>query len=206
MDLIKRTIIRQRESGFSQHFDFTTYSIIFAKPPIGKEMTNFQKLLKYLRWIFIMGIPEKTDGYESCSAVRTPQPKSIEPLMGEENELAQLLQGVNYRGYSKFQHEMVEAHLLKNDKKALAVEVPVYLAAGKTPNKKGWIGEIDLLRVVDQRLQVCDFKPDSSSVNQKQVGAQLYRYVWLMHKLTGIPLADIDGIYFDEKNAYKIII
>jgi len=30
--------------------------------------------------------------------------------------------------------------------------------------------------------------------------------MYMLYKITGIPLADMEGIYFDEKNAFKIMI
>ena len=205
MDLITRTFTKSR-GNYLQKFTFQTYDIIFAKPPADKEKTNFQKLLKWMRWAFVTGLPLDIEDYETCSAARTPQPKEIVPLLGDENELAPLMAGCNYRGYSSYQHEMALAHLLKNDGKALATEMPIWIKKEQSPNKQPWGGSVDLIRVKDQTIQICDFKPDANKVNQKQVGAQLYRYVYMLHRQTGIPLADIDGIYFDEKNAYKIII
>lgn len=205
MDLISR-VFHKKRGNYVQKFEFRTYSICFARPPEEKEKTNFQKLLKWVRYAFIYGLPLDIEDYETCSAARTPQPKDIVPLLAEENELAMLMQGCNYRGYSQYQHEHALAHLLKQDKKALATEMPLWIKKDHSPNKKPWAGSVDLVRAIGQRVQICDFKPDANKVNPAQVGAQIYRYVWMLHKNTGIPVADIDGIYFDEKNAYKIII
>jgi len=203
MDQITRVFTKKR-GDYLQKFEFKTYSIIFAKPPVDKAKSNFQKLLKWMRFAFIYGLPSNIGEYETCSAARTPQPKEIIPLLGDENELAALMQGCNYRGYSQYQHETALAHLLKHDKKALATEMPLWINAEQSPNGKPWGGSVDLVRVKDQTIEICDFKPDANKVNQKQVSAQIYRYMWMIHKQAGIPLDDIQGVYFDEKNAYSI--
>jgi hypothetical protein len=138
--------------------------------------------------------------------VTTPQPKDVVKISDAENEFLALMEGCNYHGHSFRQHEIAGEFLFKNDPKTIALELPLWLSPDKTPNQKPWGGSVDVVRVVGQRIQICDFKPSAMRVNKKQVGAQLYRYGFMLHHLTGIPLEDIDLIYFDEKVSFKIII
>jgi hypothetical protein len=207
MDKILRRMAKNRGGTYTQHFDFTTFDIAFKKPLQGTGSTNFQKLLKWIRYAFVTGLPADVDRYESCSAALNPQPKSIEEIPKEENELSKLMEGITYRGTQQKQHYLVLNYLLDNDKRAVATEMPLWLTEAGTPNLKPWCGSVDLVRVLpNHKIQICDFKPDSAKVDRKKVGAQLYRYCFMLHVLTGIEMDYIEGIFFDEKRAYKIII
>lgn len=200
-------MVKTRKSGFSQSFKFTTLSICFTKTPSTENVTNFDKLLKWIRTAFIAGLPEDVDTYESCSSATIPQPTMIEEIPRAENEFLEIMNGCDYRGSSQFQHEKVGKHFLTNDKRCVALEMPLWISADKSANNQPWAGSVDIVRIMaDQKVQICDFKPDAHKVDKLKVGAQLCRYGAMLSILTSIPLQDITLIYFDEKKAYKVTI
>jgi hypothetical protein len=203
MDVIRRTLTKNRDGRFTQKFDFTTFSIAFSKPP--EVMTNFQKLLKWIKYAFVIGLPGDIDTYESCSSATTPQPRTVEKMIGDENEILELMKGVNYRGTSQYQHELVARHFITNDSKCIATEMPLWLMSKDSPNTKPWGGSVDIVRVPHtNRIQLWDFKPDADKVDQKKVGPQMARYGIMLSKVANIKLEEIDLFYFDEKSTYKI--
>lgn len=207
MDRIIRTMTKKRGDNFVQTFNFTTLAIAFAKPKDPQKLSNFEKLLKWIRHAFIVGLPEDVDTYESCSAATTPQPKLVEQIPHKENEFVALMEGCNYQGTSQLQHDLVENFLFKNDKRCVALEMPLWIDKGISPNGRAWAGSVDIVRILpNQHIQLCDFKPSAHKVDTKKVGAQLSRYGVMLHLLTGIPLADIEMIFFDSDTAYKITI
>lgn len=206
MDKIFRRLTKKRSGTYVQTFDFTTFDIIFKQTPKGQELSNFQKLLKWSRYAFISGLPDGIEDYESCSSALTPAFKLIEEIKGEANPFKQLLEGVEYKGHSNGQHYLVLNKLLDIDSKAVAIELPLWIEADISPNQKAWAGSVDLIRVVNQTIQVCDFKPDAGKVDQKKVAAQLGRYGYMLSSRCKIPKEDIDLIFFDEHKAFKVLI
>lgn len=206
MDVLTRSITRQRSETFSQTFKFTTLSIIFSKlPPKEEEYTNFQKLIRWIRFAFMVGLPENQEPYESCSSATVPVAKSIEPLLGDDNPFMELMQGCNYRGTSNYQHQMVEDFLMRNDKNAICAELPLWIEVDRSPNKKPWLGFCDLVRALpDQTIMLCDFKPDVSRIDQKRAASQMSRYIVMLNICTKIPMKSIKGVLFDEKAAFLV--
>lgn len=103
-------------------------------------------------------------------------------------------------GQGRSQHQIVQDWLLRYDPFTIATEVYVEDEDGN--------GLIDVLRLIPREerltLQVVDYKPNAH--RETKAGSQVFRYMKMVHSCTGIPFRDMEGVYFDNKTAYQIII
>jgi len=198
-DQVQRTftIERQHQSGtFSQSVYFTTFSNVFdiaQKVANGEKITtDFGKLAIYLASVFWSGAPD-TQGKKSVSSCPLLQCASF-PC---QSDLPTFARDANYDDQGRFQHRIVQRHLMKEDSRSFASEVPVWDDELR--------GHIDLIRILGpDMIEVADFKP--AAKNEKQAASQLYRYCHLLSQRTGIPLDHMQATYFDKDHAYSVIL
>lgn len=106
---------------------------------------------------------------------------------------------------SNHQHFYAEQNFWNNDPATIATELPLFLEPHQSPNNRGWVGFCDILRIADGKIQLLDYKPKAAQEKQN-TGCQLYRYLYMLYKQTGIPIEKFEAYYFDFKNCYKVII
>ena len=102
-------------------------------------------------------------------------------------------------------HTNVQVFLLNNDKKTIAVEIPIWLENNEMKEfnfkeKKHLTGHIDIIRKENNNIWVWDYKPNAEK--QKYASTQLYFYAAMLSKRTNIPLKEFRCGYFDENIAY----
>lgn len=187
-DIIRRTFIKMRGS-YAQEQNFTTHAGIFH---YDGENQLLQRLLNHLVQTFFAGYTERELG---CSNSEKLDGFIVEEV--EYEEITKLAFFSEYAGNGNKQHIICQDYFLKNDPFTLCYELPVY-----NEERSGFI---DLVRFVDGRIQILDFKPHAKKDNKIQVGSQLTRYRDLLCYNTGIDKSMIDLYYFDEEVVYKII-
>jgi len=106
-------------------------------------------------------------------------------------------------------HAAVEKIMLENDISTIAVEVPVFIDAGKSTipliknlkSDNNFItGHIDILQYRNNKLYILDYKPNADK--EKPLG-QLFIYACCLSKATGIPFKKIELAWFDENVYYE---
>jgi len=128
---------------------------------------------------------------------------NIEKVEVSGHELSQMTKkAIELNGKS---HTNVQVFLLNNDKKTLAVEIPIWLENNEMKEfnfkeKKHLTGHIDIIRKENNNIWVWDYKPNAEK--QKYASTQLYFYAAMLSKRTNIPLKEFRCGYFDENIAY----
>ncbi|MDI6737611.1 MAG: PD-(D/E)XK nuclease family protein [Nanoarchaeota archaeon] len=114
--------------------------------------------------------------------------------------------GINAERFSS-EHMKVQMFMLENDRKTIAIEVPVWLLPEETEKfsqlfreKKPLTGHIDLLRVENNKIWVWDYKPNAES--EKYAATQTYFYALMLSKRTNIPIESFMCGWFDTANAF----
>lgn len=104
-------------------------------------------------------------------------------------------------------HMKVQMFMLENDKKTIAMEVPVWLLPEETENfshlfkgKKPLTGHIDLVRIENNKIWIWDYKPNAES--EKYAATQTYFYALMLSKRTNIPIESFMCGWFDTANAF----
>lgn len=163
---------------------------------------TLRNLFLYLNQIFIIG-EELPEVYESSSQALAPIPSKIEPCHGH------YLTGYGFKGVGQSYnaHFAVQDCLARNDSNFVAYEVPVWAEPHETGNGAFWHGYIDYVALIPQedgtvKILVADYKPNAAK--EKHAHVQVYRYMVMLARRTKIPLSQFEGVYFDEKHAFKI--
>lgn len=114
--------------------------------------------------------------------------------------------GINAERFNT-EHMKVQMFMLENDKKTVAMEVPVWLLPDEAEEfsrvfkeKKPLTGHIDLLRIENSRVWVWDYKPNAES--EIYAATQTYLYALMLSKRAGIPMQSIMCGWFDSANAF----
>jgi len=188
-NLIQRHFTVDRGT-FTQIYSFTTTSDIFSIRSEKNENAN--KLYNYFEKVFTLGYFSDA-GSKSISSTE---------LLGVSHKKTDLFDDLitmcadsSYQGAGRNQHDIVEKFFITFDPKTVAYEIPVW--------NSEYNGHIDLIRVVDNRIQILDFKPNAHK--EKKASSQIFLYRECLSELTGINRNDIDCVYFDDKNAYLLI-
>jgi len=164
-------------------YQFTTNSDIFnCKKPI----------YKMLKEIFIKGIPEEVIGYQSISE------GELLNINKEREEKGFICLADNYENRGNKQHEFVQNNFIEQDDYLLGIEVPVW------SHKLKIFGHIDILRLVDNKIQILDFKPKAHQ--EKKAPSQVFRYGVCIAEMIGCSIKDLEMYYFDDKNCFKILL
>lgn len=104
------------------------------------------------------------------------------------------------------EHMKVQMFMLENDKKTIAMEVPVWFLPEETkeyPQFRGnfaLTGHIDLLRIENNKIWIWDYKPNAES--EKYAATQTYFYALMLSKRTDIPIENFMCGWFDTANAF----
>lgn len=183
-DLISRRFTKDR-NGYSIPYVFKTYSGALHEP---------SKLSHYFKEIFINGYTNKDI---SCSNSGIKFMCEFEELMGDI--LVQYANEAEWQGQGNKQHDIMQDYLIWNDHQTIAIEVPVYNYEANIS------GHIDIVRIVNGRVQIVDFKPKAKKEKPDKVGAQLSLYRMLLSHNTGIDEKNIDCFYYDDFNMYKLV-
>lgn len=107
----------------------------------------------------------------------------------------------------KSEHMKVQMFMLENDKKTVAMEIPVWLMPDETKEYSKILndnfpltGHIDLLRIENNKVWIWDYKPNAD--NEKYASTQTYFYALMLSKRTGIPIENFMCGWFDTANAF----
>lgn len=166
-------------------YPFTTYPIIFLRN-FYEENSPLGKLTNHLRETFMNGVPS-----EDKKSVTELSPVVV-AVKKRESELVEFAKKADYRNRQNQQHACVQNHLLDFDSKTIAIEIPVW--------DELTMGHIDIIRVVGDKIQVVDFKPNAHK--ETKAGSQVLRYILLLMKHLDLPMRIFEGVYFDDCNAY----
>lgn len=104
------------------------------------------------------------------------------------------------------EHMKVQMFMLENDKKTVAMEVPVWFLPEETkehPQFSGnfaLTGHIDLLRIEGDKIWIWDYKPNAA--DEKYAATQTYFYALMLSKRTNIPIESFMCGWFDTANAF----
>lgn len=181
-------------------YPYTTYSTIFS-PGEPEDSPLHYALFMFLSEMFIKGVPQ---GEFSSVSQGDIIPTNLERK--EDDMIVKYCQKAKYHGHGKEQHTIVQEYFLENDPYTIAIEVPVY--------GDGLLGHIDILRILDNRIQVLDFKPKAGQ--EKKAASQVFRYrkllsahIFEQFEKHGLSLPDgkmytIEALYFDEYAAYYL--
>lgn len=125
-------------------------------------------------------------------------PSSAKPLILDveevDSDFCDICRQVEWRDQWHDQHITVLNHFLHNDPHTVAIEVPVW--------NDEMSGFIDLLRKVDDKYYICDFKPKSHT--EKKAATQLFHYRKMFCERTMIDISDVRCIFFDDDHAYML--
>ena len=104
-----------------------------------------------------------------------------------------------------YQHLRTQEWFMANGV-AEAMEVPVWKCSDELVTDSQDFSEvtgfIDLFVRIDNRVYICDYKPDASSAKNKHAISQVLKYRDLLHLRTGI--TDIGCAWFDETDTYIV--
>lgn len=184
MDIIQRQFTTFRGER-AIIYPFTTYSTIFHHDKIQNPVTK--ELCKYLAQIFTQGFPV---GLDSVSQQPELMTTTIRRVNTQETEFCRLS---GYRGARNKQHDIVQQYFLKNDPLTIGLEVPVY--------NDRLSGHIDILRVMPDRVQILDFKPNAHK--ETKAASQIFRYRSMLRK--HMPHIKVEAAYFDEHAIFYLI-
>ncbi len=185
MDIITRTFTKEVSKDRTLRFNFKTYDCIF------RHLTPDDKnglILHYLNAVF-------TGGRESKDNSPSKAKKLMLDVKKIESPLTAFAKKAEYHESRHYQHLKVQNAFMSHDRNCIAVEAPVY------DNEMS--GFIDILRIPGPgKIQVAEFKPDAH--RDRHAPTQVYYYCKMLSECSGIPLENIEGVYFDDKNAYQI--
>ncbi|MBU2637641.1 MAG: PD-(D/E)XK nuclease family protein [Nanoarchaeota archaeon] len=124
----------------------------------------------------------------------------------EVSFLTEYGRGINAERF-KSEHMKVQMFMLENDKKTVAIEVPVWLMPKEEDKfdnlfkeKKPLTGHIDILRIENNKIWVWDYKPNAEK--EKYAATQTYFYALMLSKRTNIPIENFMCGWFDTANAF----
>lgn len=190
-DLISRIFLKKR-NGYKLPYKFQARAKIFDPP---KVAPNLAKLCNYLQEVQLAGTQYMKDGCSNSDVIYELELDQI-----EESEVCELARGSKYEGTGVRMHPVVQKHFMYNDKRWIANEVPVF---SETLNRSGFI---DIVRYDEEndKIMICDFKPNAAKEKHKKVFTQLTHYSQLLSENTGIDIEDMHLMYFDSDNCYIV--
>ena len=182
-DLMTRRFTKDR-GGYNIPYTFKAYSGALHEP---------SKLSQYFKEIFINGY---TSLDISCSNSGIKYECEFEEVTSILTDYAE---AAEWKGKGREQHDIMQDYLIWNDDKTVAVEIPVY------DDRYNISGHIDIIRIVNKRVQIVDFKPNAKKEKHEKVGSQLSLYRELLSYNTGIDEKNIDCYFYDDVACYKLI-
>lgn len=192
-DMITRVFTVMR-GNTRMEYPFKTFDFILD-PKIRLSNSNQQKVVDFLRNVFISGYPSR-DGKKSVSELHQV---AVKPLkLSKLHYMTQMARDSKYQGSREYQHDVLQIHVLKNDETCVATEVPVW--------NKEMHGHIDILCLDPEYdiIYIYDFKPNAK--RETKAASQLFRYKNLLVNLCGIHPDSVQLGYFDENDFYSVTI
>lgn len=181
MEVIQRQI-KQIRGNRCVIYPFTTYSVIFNTNSIIDK--TLKGVCEYLHKMFTIDLPSERRSVSQQSELILPLEHS------QKHEIIEMCRVANYQGAGRKQHDVVQQYFMKNDPHTIAIEAPVY--------DNELLGHIDILRVLSDRVQILDFKPNAHK--ETKAAGQVHRYMRLLSRY--IPNVKIECAYFDDNNIY----
>jgi hypothetical protein len=186
-DRVGRFFEADRGEGRKTQHVFTMHANVLTERP---DNTLAKKLYVYLTDVFLHGVPEGQRASVSGAPALVCKAEQIEGC-----DLVGFAKMSDYHGAERFQHDLYQQHVLKNDVFTVGVEVPVW--------SEDYLGHVDQLRLFQDKIHVCDLKPGAA--HERKAASQVYRYVMLLSKTLGLPIKTFEGWFFDDQRAYKLI-
>ncbi len=104
-------------------------------------------------------------------------------------------------------HMKVQMFALENDKKTIAIEVPIWLEQSELKDLNGilrqnepFTGHIDILRLENGKIWIWDYKPEANK--EEFAATQTYFYALMLSKRINLSLDNFMCGYFDKDVAY----
>ena len=184
MEIIQRKI-KQKRGERTIIYPFTTYSIIFQSALITDPIQR--AVCYFLNEMFTHDLPDKRSSVSQQKELITQTSQS------NKHEIIEMCRLAEYQGAGRKQHDVVQQYFLENDPCTIAIECPIF--------DNELLGHMDILRVLSDRVQILDFKPNAHK--ETKAASQILRYRRLLRqKLPGVK---IEAAYFDENNIYFLI-
>ncbi|MFH1127538.1 MAG: PD-(D/E)XK nuclease family protein [archaeon] len=167
---------------------------------------GFSNLRSYLTRVFDLCPDEKFSEGPRSSALKFPIPA---PLKEDSTHTvcAQAKEGLATMDTYRTAHSKVQVYMLKKDRNTIAIEVPLWLDSFEYPRFRDLFGcdgalsgHIDVLKVLDNKIQILDYKPKAHK--EKYAATQTYFYALMLATRTGIPLEKMECGYFDDSTSY----
>ena len=150
------------------------------------------RLCCFLGFVLETGIPLTFIAGDSVGV--TELPLLVCSSERRDDPICEIARRANASGNGNRQHDILQKYFLENDEFTIAAECPVW------DLEKNILGHIDLIRLVGDKVELWDYKPNAH--REKKAASQILRYRNLLAKNTSIPIANIQAGYFDEKDAY----
>lgn len=167
---------------------------------------GFSNLKSYLMRVFDQCPDEKFHDGPRSSALKFPV--SIQLTEDSNHTICgQTAQALDTMQQYKTAHSKVQVYMLKKDRNVVSIEVPIWLDPVEYPRydnifgcEGALSGHIDILKVIDDKIQVLDYKPNAHK--EKYATTQTYFYALMLSIRTGIPLEKFECGYFDDNISY----
>jgi hypothetical protein len=151
--------------------------------------------------LFLSG-PKVSKGNWAFPVIRCSVPNS---------DLIKLATKASGEKLMKRAHENIEKYLILNDPKTFACEIPIWLQPSDFQDYETRFkttscitGHIDILRIESNgKLGLWDYKPNADK--EKTAAQQVWFYMMMLSKRTGVPIEQIEGGYFDESSAFSVL-
>lgn len=199
-DIIKTISQTSFKHGWYYHYRIHNHKL-------EKLTKNFENLKLYLKSVFNNCPEEYFNTGPRSSSLKFFLP--LKPNHDKSNNICNFAKyglKINENRY-KSNHSKVQMFMLENDKKSIAIEVPLWIHESELADHNIFFktsgpltGHIDLLRIQDDKIWVWDYKPDA--LKEKFATTQTYFYALMLSKRTGIPLDNFMCGYFDKHHAF----
>lgn len=182
------------------------YPYTMHNAKISSLSENFLNLKTYLNNL-VSNCPNSY--FENKNRSSTLKFKLNAKLESDENEMCLLARyglDINKERFTS-NHMKVQMFALENDKKTIAIEVPIWLEQaelnefnGILRNDKPFTGHIDILRLENGKIWIWDYKPEASK--EEFAATQTYFYALMLSKRINLSLDNFMCGYFDKNIAY----
>lgn len=197
------------------HGEFVEHTFVHGVGRFYRFLFDARKFLINAGFLdrFLMGLPQNCPNHLFLSGPKASKGDwgfsvSCEPI--KCCDLTELAKKGSQLKLMKRAHENIERFLMLHDVKTFACEVPVWLEPSDFPDYEVRFkttccitGHIDILRLEENnQLGLWDYKPNAAK--EKTAAQQVWFYMVMLSKRTGIPIGQIKGGYFDECDAFSV--
>jgi hypothetical protein len=180
----------------------TFYRYRLAKPRLSVARPELREFLMSMLVDcpnYLFHDPPTCSGQKLCLPIELTRVRTHELMDHAGNSLGQ-------KKY-KAAHDRVEVELIEHDPNTLAVEVPVWASWDELGDCCNHVtppgtltGHIDVLRCVDGKIEIWDFKPNAFT--EITAACQVLLYAQMLSIRTGIPLSEFKCGYFDYSDVF----